>query len=187
VGSTVNLASRVESYTLGGQVLLDESTRRAARAPLRIDSSFEVCVKGVDGLLTLAEVGGIGEPWHVALKAAEQVLHPVEPPLMLQCAAFEGKHVGGEWMASTLVALSASEAELVLQQQPPPLTNLLLRLHDGPAAAVDFYAKTHPRKASEAGRVVVRFTSLPRAVGEALAALEPRTQKPSSVNSIDSG
>ena len=171
VGSTVNLASRVESYTLGGQVLVAASTRHAAQAPLRIDSAFEVRAKGVDGLLALAEVGGIGAPWHLDLPKAAQSLRLLPSPTELRCTVLQGKHVGGEWTRMTLIALSATEAELAAPSAPPPLSDLSLRLQQGPAAGLDFYAKCHPRTASAPGRFVVRFTSLPQAVAEALAAL----------------
>lgn len=111
VGSTVNLASRVESHTLSGQVLVDESTRRSAQAPLRIDSTFKVRLKGFDGLIELAEVGGIGGAWQLALEASALALHPV-PPLQLKCATLDGNHVEGEWASATLVAQSVHEAEL---------------------------------------------------------------------------
>jgi adenylate cyclase len=173
VGSTVNLAARVESYTLGGQVLVAASTRSAARAALRIDSEFDVRAKGVDGLLALAEVGGIGEPFGLALAAAAQSLQELPAPPALAFTLLEGKHIGGTWISATLAALSDTEAELAAPAQLPPLTNLLLRLPQGAAANVDFYAKTHPRSASVGGRFVVRFTSVPQAVADALAALRP--------------
>ena len=46
VGSNVNLAGRIESFTTGGQLLISESTREAIKAPLRIDGQFQVEPKG---------------------------------------------------------------------------------------------------------------------------------------------
>ena len=62
VGSTVNLAARVQAYTRSGQVLMDESTRLVAQASLRIDRSFKEPLKGFEGQRELSEVGCIGAP-----------------------------------------------------------------------------------------------------------------------------
>jgi adenylate cyclase len=42
VGSNVNLAGRIESFTTGGQVLISHSTREQIQAPLRLDAQFQV-------------------------------------------------------------------------------------------------------------------------------------------------
>ena len=39
VGSNVNLAGRIESFTTGGQLLISESTRAAIKSPLRLDAA----------------------------------------------------------------------------------------------------------------------------------------------------
>ena len=46
VGSGVNLASRIESYTVGGQVFISESLRKEVGEVLRIDGQLEVFPKG---------------------------------------------------------------------------------------------------------------------------------------------
>ena len=60
VGSNVNLAGRVESFTTGGQVLITEAARAGIAASLRIDGQFQVEPKGAARSLQLFEVGGIG-------------------------------------------------------------------------------------------------------------------------------
>src|SRR5207247_2286599 len=46
VGSNVNMAGRIESYTTGGQVLISEDTRQRISADLRIDGQYQVEPKG---------------------------------------------------------------------------------------------------------------------------------------------
>jgi len=48
VGSGVNLTSRIESYTVGGQILISESVKNEAGGMLRIDGQREVLPKGAE-------------------------------------------------------------------------------------------------------------------------------------------
>jgi PAS domain S-box-containing protein len=67
VGSNVNLAGRIESFTTGGQVLISESTREKLETELRIDGEFQVEPKGAASSVRLYEVGGIGAPYDLFL------------------------------------------------------------------------------------------------------------------------
>lgn len=57
VGSGVNMTSRIESYSVGGQILISESVRREAGEILRIDAQREVHPKGAETPLKIYEVG----------------------------------------------------------------------------------------------------------------------------------
>src|SRR5512141_774259 len=81
VGSNVNLAGRIESFTTGGQLLISESTREAIKAPLRIDGQFQVEPKGAARSLQLYEVGGIGEPYNLSLPTRSAALCALAQPL----------------------------------------------------------------------------------------------------------
>ena len=59
VGSNVNLAGRIESFTTGGQLLISENTREKIKSSLRIDAQFQVEPKGATRSLQLHEIGGI--------------------------------------------------------------------------------------------------------------------------------
>ncbi len=59
-GLNVNLASRIESCTTGGQILISVTTLEACGPTLRIDSPAEVMPKGVGQPILTYEVGGIG-------------------------------------------------------------------------------------------------------------------------------
>ncbi|MFQ5992333.1 MAG: adenylate/guanylate cyclase domain-containing protein [Nitrospiraceae bacterium] len=59
VGSHVNLTSRIQSFTLGGQVLISEPTRKEVESILKIGNQMEVKAKGFDQPIPLSEVRGI--------------------------------------------------------------------------------------------------------------------------------
>lgn len=67
VGPNVNLTSRIESYTQGGQVLISESTLKACGETLRIDGQEEISPKGISSSITAYNVGGIGDGFDIYL------------------------------------------------------------------------------------------------------------------------
>lgn len=67
VGSPVNMAARIESFTVGGQVLVSEATLRAAGPILRVDGSLRVNVKGLSRAITIFDIGGIGGSYGLSL------------------------------------------------------------------------------------------------------------------------
>ena len=67
VGANVNLAGRIESFTIGGQLLISEDTRERIKVPLRIDGRYQVEPKGASRSLVLYEIGAMGEPLGLSL------------------------------------------------------------------------------------------------------------------------
>lgn len=63
VGSHVNLCGRIESYTIGGQILISPQTKAMISCGLDIVQELEVYPKGVKGALILSHVTGIGKPY----------------------------------------------------------------------------------------------------------------------------
>lgn len=61
VGSPVNLTARIESLTIGGQILASEATTRALGERARIDGKLRVNMKGFDKPVTIYEIGGIDD------------------------------------------------------------------------------------------------------------------------------
>jgi adenylate cyclase len=62
VGDAVNLVSRIESFSLRGQVLLSESSRTAARHLIETGNVNQVRVKGVEEPISLYELLSVNAP-----------------------------------------------------------------------------------------------------------------------------
>ncbi|HEY9628620.1 MAG TPA: adenylate/guanylate cyclase domain-containing protein [Coleofasciculaceae cyanobacterium] len=60
VGSQVNLAYRIESYTRGGQILVSAATLKAAGASVKVSGKQQVQPKGISVPVTIYEVYGVG-------------------------------------------------------------------------------------------------------------------------------
>src|SRR5581483_2515716 len=63
VGAAVNLAARVEGCTVGGQVLLSESTVRYLGPLDDVAPPIHVELKGIEGSVPLYELRGLGGRW----------------------------------------------------------------------------------------------------------------------------
>ncbi len=67
VGAAVNFAGRIESYTLGGQILISESTYSAVREIAEIRDVLDVEMKGFTGAVKLYDVRGLGDPFNLRI------------------------------------------------------------------------------------------------------------------------
>jgi class 3 adenylate cyclase len=59
VGAAVNLATRMEMYTAGGQILCSEDTLRAVGDIVDFDERVEIGVKGLPGPVQVFSVRGL--------------------------------------------------------------------------------------------------------------------------------
>ena len=67
VGRTINICGRIESDTVGGQVLIGPETYQAVADRISHDGSREIWLKGVKRPITVYSVNAIGAPYNVAL------------------------------------------------------------------------------------------------------------------------
>jgi class 3 adenylate cyclase len=162
VGSNVNLAGRIESFTTGGQLLISEGTREKIKAPLRIDGQFQVEPKGATRSLQLFEVGGIGEPFNLSLPSRSEALCPLPQPLPISFTVLEEKFVGRTVHPGRLAAVSVSEAGIESGQALVPLSNLKIELKPvaGANPGGEIYAKVIGPAAGASGQTRIRFTSV---------------------------
>lgn len=68
VGAHVNFTSRVESYALGGQVLIGSSTYQRVKDVIDVGDIIQAQMKGIPGTVTIYEVHGISGPYNIHLK-----------------------------------------------------------------------------------------------------------------------
>ena len=128
VGSNVNLAGRIESFTTGGQILISESVRERVKSPLRLDAQFQVEPKGAKERLQLHEVGGIGEPFNLSLPARCETLVPLPLPLPIQFTVLEEKFVGRTVHEGRWLAVSNSDGAIAADLALVPLSNLKIQV-----------------------------------------------------------
>ena len=168
VGTPINAAYRIESFTVGGQILISPSTYEKVKSRVSIIGTKEVKFKGMDAPVCLYDVAGIGEPYRVFLPEKEAVpLARLNPPLPVECFAVEGKTVTDTAIAGRLTRLAKNSAEVFLDEKLPDYTNLRIVLASPEAGGLsELYAKILPQdkpddSASE-HRAALQFTSVPQ-------------------------
>lgn len=161
VGSTINLTSRVESYTVGGQVLVSDQTRVRAGDLLTVGTSQVVSPKGVKGSMTIHEAVAIGAPYNVKLASAQEDLVKPRVPLVFRYAKIQSKQVSEVTHLAQVEALSELGLELNVPEELAALTDLQLRLLDGDQPRPgDVYGKII-RANVRPNVVYLRLTSVP--------------------------
>ncbi|MBW2481243.1 MAG: adenylate/guanylate cyclase domain-containing protein [Deltaproteobacteria bacterium] len=166
VGSGVNMTSRIESYSVGGQVLISDSVLEKAADVLRIDNQREVFPKGAATPLKIYEVGGIAGQYNITLEGKDTPLVTLIRQIPVKYTVLEGKTVGRVDLEGSVLRLSHKSAEISIDEPAKILSNLKMNLIDvdEKLAARDFYGKVleHP---GQNGQIhLIRFTSVPSAV-----------------------
>ncbi len=191
IGSNVNLAGRIESFTTGGQLLISESTRAAIRSPLQTVRQFQVEPKGAAHSLQLLEITGIGDPYNLSLPARSQALSPLPQPLAVRFSVLEEKFVGRTLHEGRLAAVSESEGAIESGVALAPLSNLKLALEPvaGAGPGGEIYAKVIGPLTGAATQTCIRFTSVTpelkawlRQSAMTLASAKANTRNPNTIN-----
>jgi adenylate cyclase len=173
VGSHVNLTSRIESYTVGGQILISGATLREAGAIVRVNAQTQVEAKGIEKPLTLYEVQGISGEYNLFLPEREDTLSPLHPEIPLRYTVLEGKHLDGIIFKGSFVQLSGKGGEVRSEHPGTLWSDIKMQLMgtDGGAIPGDLYGKVVGKPTDPRASFAVRFTSIPPEVAAFLHSL----------------
>lgn len=116
IGSHVNLCGRIESYTVGGQVLISPQTRASCAPELEIAQEMTVYPKGVEGALVLSQVTGIGAPYNVTTKVKSIKPDALEQTVPVVFHLLDGKHGAAKALYGGIVAAAPDGAVLDTQE-----------------------------------------------------------------------
>jgi len=172
VGTHVILASRVESYTIGGQILATESTLQDAGDGVCITGQMEIVAKGVTAAMTVYEVGGIGAPYdrHLALRKDEPLV-PLAAPVGLRYLVLRDKRSSGEWQHGDLVALSSRMGRIRVARPLAAMEYVKIEIRAEGLLGIDLWGKTvASRDGAPDASFDVWFMSIPEQVRVKIAA-----------------
>jgi adenylate cyclase len=161
VGSPVNLAGRIESYTVGGQVLISESTLKGAGA-LEVEGRMTIEVKGFAEPVSIYSLRGMGGEGGVRLPDGIEEMTALTREIPVSFTVLEGKHGTGVELAGRLVRLSMQGADVRSEGTVEPLRDVRLRVtgFHGTQLPGELYAKVMSAS-PDGGGFHVRFTSVP--------------------------
>jgi class 3 adenylate cyclase len=170
VGAAINLAYRIESQTVGGQVLLGPRTYEIVRDLVEIRGTLEMRLKGVEAPLAVYDVTairGAGAPHATALPERMEVSRVrLEPPVPVMCYRLDGKRLSNTGLAGRLCAVSATTAQVSVDGELAARESVKLVVE-----GMDAYAKV--LEPGAAGDVVLAFTDVSPELKRWLAAKLP--------------
>jgi adenylate cyclase len=163
VGSGVNITSRIESYSVGGQILISDSVRNRAEEILRIDDQMEILAKGAEAPITLYDVGGISGKYNLTLERETLSRLTLLQEIPFRYSVLDGKYVGAGEQRGDILRLSLRSVEIRLKMKLEPLTNLKLNLLEvsDDLSKKDFFGKIIKDSSKNAQTNILRFTSIP--------------------------
>ena len=173
IGKTVNLTSRIESFTVGGQVLVSPYLINATNPGLILGDEVKVHAKGMRRAIKCHELLGHHDFPDLILEKEKTALTTLAQPVPCQYLVLTGKHLEGPMLPAALVSLSPRRGVAEVGSQLPLRGNIMLRLdrEGSEKDFTDFYATViHP--VDESGRrYLIHFTSIPPAVQKRLQLL----------------
>ncbi|GAV19277.1 adenylate cyclase [Mariprofundus micogutta] len=163
VGRHVNTTSRIESYTVGGQILVSESTRDACEGLLQVNDEMRVMPKGISEEISIFDVGGVSgdEPVMLAGKTVSQFRAFAEP-VRIRMLELKGTQAKVSYQGEVL-RMSERVMEVRSDHAFDNFSNLRVTLvtDSGPQNESQFYAKVISRVSDEPVIIRMHATYLP--------------------------
>lgn len=159
VGSNVNLASRVESSTVGRQILVTDATLEHLEGRVETGRSFSIKVKGFSEPVAVHELIACGDPYNLRLDPDDDDLARVDANVPLQLSIFEGKSISADKITATLTGINAAGATIRVARPLRVLTDVRIENQDTTDLSEAIYAKVTEYDDGEQS-IRVRFTGL---------------------------
>ena len=115
VGHAVNLAARIETFTVGGQVLISEASRRLIEDLISVSGPFEAYGKGVEGAIQVWEVRGLCHHPDLTLPPTVPGLTSLSQPVPARFRLITGKQIASELYQATMAKLSEAGVALATE------------------------------------------------------------------------
>ncbi|AEB08282.1 PDC sensor domain-containing protein [Desulfobacca acetoxidans] len=163
VGAQVNFTARMESYTVGGQVLISPSTLARLKDQVEVRKSFQVEMKGVPKPVTLYDIRAVHGPIEVVLPDLAEDLKPLPQPQPARLHRIKDKIITDTIDRVWITDLSNQEAVATFSGVLKEWDDVRLHLLDetGGESAGKIFAKVIVLKLSQGqGEAKIRFTSV---------------------------
>ena len=137
VGSIVNLAARIETFTVGGQALVADSTRQLLGHQLVVDGPYEAEGKGVESVMRIWEVLALRGDQMLVLPSPVRDLAELPAPLDARVRLFLGKQLDPQSHPARLYRLGPGGVELTSEAPLAVFSSLQVLLPLGPAGEME--------------------------------------------------
>ncbi|ETR72540.1 MAG: hypothetical protein OMM_01645 [Candidatus Magnetoglobus multicellularis str. Araruama] len=163
VGSNVNLTSRIESYTVGNQVFISESTYQECGSRLTVNHSMKVMPKGVNKPINIYDITGIAGEYKLNLPKRKPIrLNPLKHPKDITLSILDGKDTGTETYKGKVLKTAENVMHIQTSVSLNQLTNIKIVLWNcsGEPIDGDIYAKVVACNECQEGTYEVNLTSI---------------------------
>ncbi len=169
VGSPINIAFRIESFTTSGQILISANTFEKVRKQVRTRGSVTANFKGIDHPLNLYDIVSIAGKYENTLKEKPpDELTRLQSPIPIKCFLIEEKTISEKVIAGRIIRLGAFSAEVILEKPIQSHTNLKVLLSSPETEGLSaIYAKvisSDSKNSSQNNSVYLEFTWFPEDV-----------------------
>lgn len=180
IGRTVNLLARIESFTVGGQVLVSPNLVRSAGPGLILGDKVEVYAKGMREALICHELRGHEDQPELELKEKTASFTILVEPLPVQYMVLAEKHLDQEMQSGVLIELSRHQAIMGAAGPLSRHSNIMIRLEAeaGEGEAPELYAKVMRPLDESSDHYVIHFTSVSPAMQRRLNGLANGVRNP---------
>jgi len=161
VGTAVNLTARIESNTIGGEILVSDETRHEAGGDLVLGRRMELHLKGMATPRTVHQLMGIGGEHDLHLPVVRTEFRTLVRPVAVTFAEIEGKHVSRERYPAEVAELARHGAVLRSERRVAPLENLQVFFPAEGEAERSLFGKVQEEDRPEPNRFSIHFTSVP--------------------------
>jgi sigma-B regulation protein RsbU (phosphoserine phosphatase) len=164
VGAVINMAGRIESYSVGGQILLSQSAYDKVKDRVEGEERFSVHMKGFDAPVALYDIGSMAPAGNDREAELRSKLAPLERPFQVELKRVENKLVSSAPIKASLTHLSPKGAMIWCEEPLQPRWEILLEILEqgGESYAPVFARITESSHEKKSCRALLRFTFVPR-------------------------
>ena len=171
IGRHVNLTARVESYTVGGQILISPGTKESIKTELKIQGEMLVTPKGIKKPIIIYDIIGIGEPFNLLLENLYINLVDLSQDIHVRISLLEDKHCVGNYFDGIIKKISMREAQIQVIGDIPKTSDIKIQILDkgilgndkyDKIIADDIYAKVSEIK-EDMSAIFIKFTWISQA------------------------
>ena len=116
VGSDVNFTGRMESYTVGGQVLISEAAYKKTIPHVLVKETIQVQMKGIPGKINLYDIHGVSGPYSILLPKKNEIPNPLKSDIGVHVNRLNQKIVDTEGIEARMTHTCQTSAILVFSQ-----------------------------------------------------------------------
>lgn len=163
VGSEVNFTGRAESFTVGGQILITESTYKKVSDIVKVNDVMEVQMKGMTGKVRLYDISGMGEPFNLYLINKKETLIELSHFLDIMVYGLDDKVVKTNGVSAKITHLSESRAKIWISLKLAKWENIKFQFKNtlDYASEEEIYAKvTSVSRNNDIFETKIHFTSV---------------------------